>query len=307
MSSKPIYPHVPYFYVIEHVTSGKKYAGCRYAKGCNPVEFMQHGGYYTSSSTVKQIIDEEGLKSFKIIEIKTDIGDVYEYETKFLVENDCAASEQWLNQHNNIGMALGTEEFKAAMFTKHGVENSMHSEECKRKHRQTMLKNHGVEYPGQSEEAKEKLRQTMLKNYGVENPMQSEIVKEKYRQTCLKNYGVENAGQAKEQRERASRFRRESFNLKINKEILNGDFSRFVYLYDTVDHVFLMGVEKSLNRGLRTNRYIAIASNRSGSKKYIDVLTGKTYRIDLAKFSTELPSSLLVSIKCAASTALTKV
>ena len=44
-------------------------------------------------------------------------------------------------------------------------------------------------------------------------------------------------------------------------------------------------VEKSLNRGLETKRYIRITTNRSGFKKYIDTKTRKTYQIDVSKFS----------------------
>jgi hypothetical protein len=323
MSSKSIYPHVPYFYVIEHVASGKKYAGCRYAKGCNPAEFMTEDGYCTSSNVVKKIIEEEGRESFKIVEIKTidEVGNVLSYETKFLVENDCAKSDLWLNQHNNTGMTFGSEEFKATMRAKHGVEHSMQSEECKGKQRKTCLKNRGVEYPMQSEECKgkqrktclknrgveypmqseevqeksrqtcidrygyehasqseevqEKSRQTMLKKRGVEHPMQSEEVREKHRQAMLAKHGVENYGQTKEHRERITNLNFERFDFRINNEILNGDFSRFVYLYDAVENVFLMGIEKSLNRGLETKRYIKIGSNRSGSKKHVDVLSGK--------------------------------
>jgi hypothetical protein len=382
MSSKPIYPHVPYFYIIEHVASGKRYAGSRWAKGCNPAEFMTEGGYCTSSTTIKKIIEEEGLSTFVVVEIKTidEVGDVYDYETEFLVENDCAKSEQWLNRHNNTGMSFGTEEFKEKQINtmlsrygvenasqsetvkekkiqtclknhgvehalqsetvkekkiqtclkNHGVEHALQSEEVQEKSRQTMLKNHGVEhalqsdvfkektrltnlerhgfeYASQSEEVKEKTRltnlerygfehvlqseevkekckqtnldrygyeyslqsekvretgrQTMLKNYGVEYALQSEEVREKYRQTMLKNHGVENYSQTKESKERASKLNYERFDFRINNEILNGDFSRFVYLYDNVDNVFLMGIEKCLNRGLKTSRYIKVKSS----------------------------------------------
>jgi hypothetical protein len=388
MSSKSIYPHVPYFYVIEHIASGKKYAGSRWIKGCHPAEFMQPNGYCTSSPNVKRLIEEYGIEAFQIVEIKTidDVGDVLSYETKFLVENDCAKSEKWLNAHNNTGISFGTKEFKSAMLAKHGIEHSMQSEEVREKSRQTMLKNHGVECSFQSEKVKEKSRQTCLKNRGVEYPMQSEDVKEKSRQTCLdrygheysmqsaevqekskqtmlknhgveytmhseevkeksrqtclknygveysmqseevreksrqtmlknhgvdnysktdefkeklkqtclKNHGVENYGQTKEHKERTSKLNFERLNFKVDEEIRNGNFSRFVYLYDIVEHVFLMGVERSLNRGLETSRYIKIVAHKGSFKKYVDVLTGKTYQINTSKFSIPLPSNFIL-------------
>jgi hypothetical protein len=273
MSSNSIYPHVPYFYVIEHVASGKKYAGSRWAKGCNPAEFMTEGGYCTSSASIRKIIEEEGLSAFAVVEIKTidEIGNVYDYETKFLTENDCAKSDLWLNKHNNTKVpSYGSEEFKALMLANHGVENSFQSEEVQEKSRQTMLAKYGVEHAMQSEEVREKSRQTMLKNHGVEHPMQT-----------------------KENREHRSNLNYERSDLKVRTEILNGDFSRFVYLYDTVENVFLMGVEKSLNRGLKTKRYIKIGANRSFNK-YIDVLNGRTYKMNASKFSKELPVNFVV-------------
>jgi len=343
MSSNSIYPHVPYFYIIEHVASGKRYAGSRWAKGCNPVEFMTEGGYCTSSNVVKKTIKEEGLESFKIIEIKTidEVGNVYDYETDFLVENDCAKSNLWFNRHDNTGLSTtGTEEFKTLMINKFGVEHPMQSEKIKEKSRQTNLKRRGVEYSLQAEDVREKGRQTNLKLRGVENPMHSEEVLEKIRNTMLKNhgvdhqfkskdvreksrqtlfknrgvnhnsqcaivkeskkknslikYGVDNYAKTKEHKERTSKLNNEKFDVIIKNAILNGDFRRFEYLYDTVEHVFLMGIEKSLNRGCVVRRFIKIGTPHGrGSKKYIDVLTGKTYKINASNFHTALPDNFI--------------
>jgi hypothetical protein len=118
-------------------------------------------------------------------------------------------------------------------------------------------------------------------------------VKEKSRQTNLKRRGVEHHMRTEENKERMSKFNFERLNFKIKTEILNGDFSRFVYFYDTVEHVFLMGVEKSLNRGLETKRYIKIIAHWGSFKKYVDVLSGKTYQINTSKFSTALPGNFV--------------
>ena len=390
MSSKPIYPHVPYFYIIDHIASGKRYAGCRYAKGCNPVEFMTEGGYCTSSSTVSRIVKEEGLDAFVVVEIKTmdEVGDVYEYETKFLTENDCASSDVWLNAHNNAGMTFGTKEFKEKSKqtclknhgvehpmqsekiqkqkrqtclelygTEHaiqsevvkeksrntnlkrrgveysaqcaivreksrntnlkrrgveysvqsevvkeksrqtnlknrGVENSMQSAEVREKSRQTNLKRRGVEYASQCDEFKEAMRQNLLNNHGVENVFQLEEVKEKSKQTCLKNHGVDNYSKTDEFKEFLSNLNNERLDVKINNEIINGNFGRFIYLYDTLEHVFLMGVETCLNRHLEQKRFVKINANK-GFKKYIDVLTGTGYYIDASKFSVPLPKNFI--------------
>jgi hypothetical protein len=73
--SMSIYPHVPYFYIIQHSISGLLYAGSRRStiktkfsnNGCNPIEFMVLGGYCTSSNIVKKIIKDDGLLSFNVI------------------------------------------------------------------------------------------------------------------------------------------------------------------------------------------------------------------------------------------------
>ncbi len=42
-----------YFYIIEHSSTGKLYAGARVAKNCHPNELLKEDGYITSS---KQLI-----------------------------------------------------------------------------------------------------------------------------------------------------------------------------------------------------------------------------------------------------------
>jgi len=114
----------PYFYIIEHKESGRRYAGSRWSKNCHPSEFMTKDGYTTSSTTVNDIIESEGLKSFRIVEL-TEMDDPYTHETNFLVENDCAASDDWFNYHNNVTRPApyGSPEYKKMMFDRYGVEH----------------------------------------------------------------------------------------------------------------------------------------------------------------------------------------
>lgn len=102
MTSKNIYE--PYFYIIKHKPSGKLYAGCKYARNSNPKTFMTSLGYKTSQNTIKKLINEDGLESFEIVTIliEKECGcHVHEYETRFLIENNCAKNEEWINCHNN--------------------------------------------------------------------------------------------------------------------------------------------------------------------------------------------------------------
>lgn len=70
MNSNVIYERktdrTPYFYIIQHISSGKLYAGSRWAIGCYPAEFMKADGYCTSSKKIKKIIEAEGIESFRI-------------------------------------------------------------------------------------------------------------------------------------------------------------------------------------------------------------------------------------------------
>lgn len=122
----------PYFYVIEHVSTGRKYAGSRWEEGCNPNEFMIEGGYITSSSTVHSIIQSEGIKAFRILEIK-EMNDPYSYETEFLRNHRCAESEMWLNKHNNVGRPppYGSDKFKQMMLEQYGVIHNSHIPEVR--------------------------------------------------------------------------------------------------------------------------------------------------------------------------------
>lgn len=98
------YDTTPYFYVIEDVRNGKKYAGSRWRKGCHPSELLREkDGYYTSSKEVNKIIKEHGLLVFRIVKIKEcqNKDAVYTYETDYLIEKDAASSNRYYNKHNN--------------------------------------------------------------------------------------------------------------------------------------------------------------------------------------------------------------
>lgn len=125
---------IPYFYIIEHKLSGKKYAGSRWTKNCKPLELLKEDGYKTSSQIIQNIIKEEGLESFEILKIM-ELDDPYEYETNFLIKNDCANSNAWFNKHNNTGRPppFGTTEFTTLLKEKYGVEHNTMIPEVKKR------------------------------------------------------------------------------------------------------------------------------------------------------------------------------
>lgn len=125
---------VPYFYILKHKSSCKKYAGSRWALGCHPNELMKENGYKTSSPRIHKIVENEGLSSFEILEI-IELNNPYEFETNFLLENNCADSEEWFNTHNNENKPApyGSAEFKDLMISKYGVPHNTMIPEVKQR------------------------------------------------------------------------------------------------------------------------------------------------------------------------------
>jgi hypothetical protein len=220
MSSNHIY--IPYFYIIEHINTGIKYAGSKWAKNSDPKKFMQPDGYCTSSEIIKDIISSEGLKSFRVLEIileeeiKIPFGwnNIYEYETWFLKSNEVALSREWFNLHENQGnIKFGSKQFSQIIMAKYGVDWPLQAKSAIDKRTITWLEKYGVRWPMQSEIIKAKGRETKLKNHGDQNYNNTHQTKatklerygdenynnnEKNKLTCLEKYGVENPFQSKD-------------------------------------------------------------------------------------------------------------
>ena len=195
----------PYFYIIQHISSGRYYAGVKYAKDSNPDNLLKFNGYQTSSDIIKQIILEEGLEAFIIRKIKIfeTAEKALAYELRFLKRVNAAFNDSFLNRSNNSFGTLNVdyEKTKQTCLDRYGYENVLQSKAVKEKIKQTHLNNRGVENPMQSEEAKEKKRQTCLERYDAENTFQSEEIKEKIKQICLEKYGVEHPMKSEEVKE----------------------------------------------------------------------------------------------------------
>ena len=194
MTSTSIYTTIPYFYIIQHKVTKKLYAGSKWAKGCHPNEFMQPNGYTTSSPTINEIIEQEGLNSFEIIRIDTNLDGLsaYNYESLFLQTIDCAGSIDWYNGHNNTGiLALGTISFTLSMMTKYGVTNANYSVYIQNARKENCNAKHGVDYYFQSEEFKNKSKETNIERYGVDHAAKLETTQYKRLETNLEKYGVE--------------------------------------------------------------------------------------------------------------------
>jgi hypothetical protein len=92
----------PYFYIIQHIASGKYYAGCKINSSADSDTFMTESGYQTTSKVVHKIIKSEGLSAFKIRKIKhfTSSSETLSYENRFLLRVNAAKNSNFLNRHN---------------------------------------------------------------------------------------------------------------------------------------------------------------------------------------------------------------
>ena len=121
---------MPYFYIIKHRYSGKKYAGIRYAKKAHPSDLLKK--YFTSSRIVKSLLKEDPdcfeVEEIKVFQTKKQ---VIEYELEFIITNNAHLSENWYNQA--AAKSINPEAVKQTCLDRYGVENWMQSDEARNK------------------------------------------------------------------------------------------------------------------------------------------------------------------------------
>ena len=86
----------PYFYIIQHISTGMYYAGAKWAKDADPKMFWVE--YFTSCNWVLQILEEEGPGSFIIRRLMpfSSVNEAISYETRFLRKvNDMKLTKGW--------------------------------------------------------------------------------------------------------------------------------------------------------------------------------------------------------------------
>lgn len=206
-------PNIPYFYIIRETDTGRLYAGSKSSRNAHPDLFWNTNhkhGYFTSSKEVKRIISVKGSTAFTVSELKTsfDIDELrdyiksnpelerhvlsFVYETKYLRDNECANSFNYINKHNNDGAVpdFSHPKQKAEFLEVYGVENPSQSPVFQAKKKTTSLSNYGVEWSMQSEEVRNRAESTKLQKYGFKNLFESSEIQEKIKQECLEKYGV---------------------------------------------------------------------------------------------------------------------
>lgn len=66
--------YVPYVYSVTHIPSGNFYIGSKYGELCgntNPSLFWVEGGYFTSSTIIKELLKADGMSAFSVKVRKT--------------------------------------------------------------------------------------------------------------------------------------------------------------------------------------------------------------------------------------------
>lgn len=96
------YMNKPYFYIIKHIPSQRYYAGCKYNKKANSVNFMTTNGYQTTSNVVRMLIRQGSIEDFMTLKIRhfNTAGEVLRYEARFLAKVNAATNASFLNKHN---------------------------------------------------------------------------------------------------------------------------------------------------------------------------------------------------------------
>ena len=99
-----------YVYFLKNKTTGLKYIGVKYAKGCNPKTFWKT--YFTSSKQIKLLIKLFGKEDFifKILKVFNNKYDAIKYENSLLIL--ATKKIDYLNMHTNFAGHLTEQQMK---------------------------------------------------------------------------------------------------------------------------------------------------------------------------------------------------
>jgi len=181
----------PYFYIIRHKNSGRKYVGSKWAKDADTSSFMTESGYKTSSTTVWKLIEKDGLNSFEIEDIVTeeelkipfnDYQNVLAYESAYQHYYDCARNPEFLNMMNNNLVNYSWPLLSESVKKKH--KEIMNSQKIKNKIKSVLLSKYNFDHYAKTEESKQKMSEFWKNNPNGNTPY-ALCNKEKHRETML--------------------------------------------------------------------------------------------------------------------------
>lgn len=219
----------PYFYIIKEISTGKRYAGVKFAKGCGPEGLLVT--YLTSSKIVKNLLIKNP-NSFIIERIKTfeTKEKAVIYEERFLKKVKANKSDKWYNQ--SISGAIDPEHLKKICNEKYKVDNPSQLKEIKDKVVQTCISKFGSRSKFESKDFEEQRKTTMLSRYGVEYSTQSPEILEKIKLSYLEKYGVDNPSKIEKNRKLHSKLMKDKNKIikvcqHCGKESNIGNYSRW--------------------------------------------------------------------------------
>jgi hypothetical protein len=124
-----------YTYIIK-CPNGKSYYGFRSANKVSPEDDLWKV-YFTSSKRIKELRMQYDDAEFVASVDKTfkSAEEAHEYETKFLTENDCVHSDDWLNQHCFPVFAMTEKTKKKISESLKGEKNPMFGRAVSDEHR----------------------------------------------------------------------------------------------------------------------------------------------------------------------------
>lgn len=149
----------PYFYLIQHLKTGKLYAGSQYGKTADPENLLKT--YHTSSKIVKSLILAEGVQSFKIIELSCR-DDAREYEQEFLKkEYERLGKQEFMQLYYNQTLSPGilvTDEMIIAANEKRKISNSIAAKKLFEQGRHNFQLNNGSKFDHVRKQSSERMQ-----------------------------------------------------------------------------------------------------------------------------------------------------
>ena len=154
---------IPYTYLIEHKSTGKKYYGVKFALDADPDKFWVE--YFTSSKIVHELIERDGVDAFNVSidKVFESIEEAVDYEYRYL--QSIIDRSEYLNQHFGCGYGKAqlykTEEHKRKIAESNSKPKTGRALEAALNNIQKAQKNNMGRK--QSAETQERKRQSYLK------------------------------------------------------------------------------------------------------------------------------------------------
>lgn len=127
-------PNQPYAYLLEDIATGRKYIGCRFAKGCDPSDLGV--SYFTSSVVVSELFKSEPERFLKSILMTGTAEEVIEFEKKLIDDCNAVINDGYYNRTS--GRAIHPDDRLAGAYKEHAKRSpELYAELVARMHAKT--------------------------------------------------------------------------------------------------------------------------------------------------------------------------